>query len=375
MIYTFQDRRATLVEVRVENLTKIFDGEVIAVQDVSFKVEERQILTLLGPSGCGKSTILRTIAGFNIPEKGRVLFGDRDVTHLPPQDRYTGMCFQNYAIWPHMSVFKNIEFGLQIREIEEKERKKRVKNALESVRMEEYGERMPNELSGGQQQRVALARALVVNPDVLLLDEPLSNLDAKLRIESRQKIRDLVKEMNLTAIYVTHDQAEALSISDIIAVLDRGHLRQIGTPREVWENPENAFVATFIGEANTINMVATSIDGNSAHLELKDAESGKAHTFKSEYLKGVHLNDKVAVVIRPELMFVSKSKDPTLNQIQAKVRSVMYFGTFERIVAVLPDQTDVVIHRFDQDIPIELNDNIFIHINPKLVYTFGPENL
>ncbi len=364
-----------MVEVRVENITKIFDGEVIAVKDVSFNVEEGQILTLLGPSGCGKSTILRTIAGFNIPEEGRILFGERDVTYLPPQDRKTAMCFQNYAIWPHMSVFKNIEFGLQIREIEEKKRKERVLNALKSVRMEDYGERTPNELSGGQQQRVALARALVVNPDVLLLDEPLSNLDAKLRIESRQKIRDLVKEMNLTAIYVTHDQAEALSISDIIAVLDRGHLRQIGTPREVWENPENAFVATFIGEANTINMTAVSVEGNSAEIEMKDKETGAVHKITSDYIKGVNTGDNVAVVVRPELMFVSKSQDSSLNQLPAKVRSVMYFGTFERIVAVLPDKTDVIIHRFDQKIPIMIEDDIFIHIDPKLIYTFGPKNL
>ncbi|MFW9905518.1 MAG: ABC transporter ATP-binding protein [Candidatus Thorarchaeota archaeon] len=364
-----------MVAVKVENITKIFDGEVIAVSDVSFDVQEGQILTLLGPSGCGKSTILRTIAGFNIPEKGKVLFGDRDITYLPPQERNTAMCFQNYAIWPHMSVFKNIEFGLQIRKIPEEEREKRVSEALRSVKMEEFIQRMPNELSGGQQQRVALARALVVNPDVLLLDEPLSNLDAKLRIESRQKIRDLVKDFNLTAIYVTHDQAEALSISDIIAVLDRGKLRQIGTPREIWENPDNAFVATFIGEANTLNMDVVSIQDKVIHLEMKEAGNGKIHSLKSNYGKGVSPGDKAAVVVRPELMMVSKTEDSSLNQIKAKVRSLMYFGTFERIVAVFPDGTDVIIHRFEQDIPLSQEDDVFIHIDPELVYTFGPENL
>lgn len=356
-------------------MTKIFDGEVVAVDDVSFKVEEGQILTLLGPSGCGKSTILRTIAGFNIPEKGRVIFEDREVTFLPPQDRNTAMCFQNYAIWPHMSVFKNIEFGLQIKKIPEAERSERVMNALNSVRMGDYAERMPNELSGGQQQRVALARALVVNPDILLLDEPLSNLDAKLRIESRQKIRDLVKEFNLTAIYVTHDQAEALSISDTIAVLEDGKLRQIGSPREIWENPENAFVATFIGEANTLNMTAESIQEGVFKLKMNDAESGEEHHLNSQYGKGVSPGDKVTVVVRPEMMFVSKTRDQSLNQIKARIRSIMYFGTFERIVATLPDKSDVIIHRFDQTIPVKLEEDIFVHIDPELVYSFGPDNL
>jgi len=364
-----------LVEVIIENITKIFDGEVVAVNDVSFEVEEGQILTLLGPSGCGKSTILRTIAGFNIPEKGRILFGDRDVTYLPPQDRNSAMCFQNYAIWPHMSVFKNIEFGLQIKKVPADEREILVRNALSSVRLEEYADRMPNELSGGQQQRVALARALVVNPSILLLDEPLSNLDAKLRIESRQKIRDLVKEFNLTAIYVTHDQAEALSISDIIAVLDRGKLRQIGSPREIWENPENAFVATFIGEANTIKMTATSAQNGEIQLEMVDADSNEVCKLISKYGKGVSSGDEVTVVVRPEMMLVSKARDSSLNQIKATVRSVMYFGTFERIVAVLPDKTDVIIHRFDQTIPVKTGEEIFIHIDPELVYTFGPKNL
>jgi iron(III) transport system ATP-binding protein len=363
-----------LVEVKVENLTKIFDGEVVAVNDVSFTVEEGEILTLLGPSGCGKSTILRTIAGFNIPEKGRILFGDKEVTYLPPQDRNTAMCFQNYAIWPHMSVFKNIEFGLQIKRVPIEERENLVKEALGSVRMEDYEKRMPNELSGGQQQRVALARALVVNPDILLLDEPLSNLDAKLRVESRRKIRELVKELNLTAIYVTHDQAEALSISDIIAVLDRGLLRQIGSPRDIWENPENAFVATFIGEANTFNMNVSSVQNGEIQLEMKDARSEERHTLTSKYGKGVNAGQKATVVIRPEMMEVSEAQNSSLNQIKAKIRSIMYFGTFERIVASLPDKNEVIIHRFDQKIPVRRNQEIFIHVDPELLYSFGPEN-
>src|SRR5438477_808835 len=217
------------MRVSIRNLTKKF-GEAVVIKAISLEVHDQELFFLLGPSGCGKTTLLRTIAGFYFPEEGRILFDQDDVTRLAPHKRNTGMMFQSYALWPHMTVAKNVAFGLEERKVAKSEIRRRVDEALASIRMENYAARSIHELSGGQQQRVALARALVVRPRCLLLDEPLSNLDAKLRLEMRTEIRRICKESGLTAIYVTHDQKEALSIADRMAVLEAGHVRQIGTP-------------------------------------------------------------------------------------------------------------------------------------------------
>ena len=235
--------------VTIEGLTKRF-GDFTALDRVSLKIESGELFFLLGPSGCGKTTLLRHIAGFYLPDEGRIRFGEQDVTHLPPHRRDTGMMFQSYALWPHLTVAQNVAFGLEERKRPRAEINERVAAALASVRMENYGDRKINQLSGGQQQRVALARALVIRPRCLLLDEPLSNLDAKLRGEMRAEIRRVCKDFGLTAIYVTHDQKEALSIADRLAVLDAGRLAQVGTPREVYRRPRSRYVADFIGEAN-----------------------------------------------------------------------------------------------------------------------------
>ncbi|MFX0113037.1 MAG: ABC transporter ATP-binding protein, partial [Candidatus Hodarchaeota archaeon] len=247
-----------MVEVQLESVTKTFE-KTIAMDEVSFTANEGEIFTLLGPSGCGKSTTLRSIAGFNIPDKGFIYFGETNVTKIPPQKRNTGMVFQNYALWPHLSVFRNVEYGLKIRKLPKEDRHKRVMNVLKLVQMDHLAERNPNKLSGGQQQRVAVARALVINPDVLLLDEPLSNLDAKLRLETRKEIRSIVRTLGLTAIFVTHDQSEALSISNQIAVMNAGRIEQIGNPRTIYEEPENFFVASFIGEANGLDAMVGDV--------------------------------------------------------------------------------------------------------------------
>ncbi|MEO6995446.1 MAG: ABC transporter ATP-binding protein, partial [Lacunisphaera sp.] len=238
-----------MISIQVKQLTKQF-GNVVALHGLDLTINPGELFFLLGPSGCGKTTLLRCIAGFYIPEKGQILFGDEDVTRLEPHKRNTGMMFQSYALWPHMTVAENVAFGLEERKVPRGEIKQRVGDALASVRMDQYAERKPNQLSGGQQQRVALARALVVRPRCLLLDEPLSNLDAKLRLEMRTEIRRVCKEFNLTTVYVTHDQKEALSIADRMAILESGHILQVGTPREVYKRPKRKTVANFIGETD-----------------------------------------------------------------------------------------------------------------------------
>lgn len=243
-----------MLSVRLEDVTKRF-GDVIATDHVSLHVNPGEFFTLLGPSGCGKTTVLRTIAGFyrsggsgpNRLDEGRVYFGEQDVTSLEPYERNSSMVFQDYALWPHMNVFDNVSYGLKIRKIGRDETEKRVSNTLRLVGLEGLGKRIPSELSGGQRQRVALARALVVEPDVFLLDEPLSNLDAKERVRVRSEIRRIQRELKITSIYVTHDQEEALCISDRIAVLYQGKLQQIGAPMEIYKKPEKAFVADFLG--------------------------------------------------------------------------------------------------------------------------------
>lgn len=240
-----------MIEVRVENLIKKFRS-VTALSNISFIVKPGEIFFLLGPSGCGKTTLLRTLAGFYTPDSGKIFFGGDNVTNDPPHKRKTGMVFQSYALWPHMSVAENVGFGLQEMKVTKSEIEKRVKEALTSVHMEKYGNRKPGELSGGQQQRVALARALVIRPRCLLMDEPLSNLDAQLRYYMRLEIKRICKEYGLTTIYVTHDQKEALSMADRMAVLSEGQIKQIGSPLEVYKRPYNEFVADFIGVTNIV---------------------------------------------------------------------------------------------------------------------------
>jgi putative spermidine/putrescine transport system ATP-binding protein len=236
-------------EVVLTRVTKQY-GAVTAVRDFSLTVRQGELVALLGPSGCGKTTTLRMIAGFIPVTSGSIAIGDRDVTHVPPHRRNTGMVFQGYALFPHMTVAQNVAFGLEMRKVPKAEAGPRVEEALRLVRLQGYGERYPRQLSGGQQQRVALARALVVQPEVFLLDEPLSNLDAKLRHDVRLEIRSLQQDLGLTTVFVTHDQEEALTVADRLIVMNRGVVEQVGTPEELYERPRTRFVADFIGKSN-----------------------------------------------------------------------------------------------------------------------------
>ncbi len=238
--------------IRAESVVKTF-GKVRALDGISLLIEPGELFFLLGASGCGKTTLLRCIAGLETPTSGSIHFGERDVTSMPPHKREAAMVFQSYALWPHLTVGQNIAFGLEERRIPKPEIKRRVEEALEMVQLPGFGERSIDQMSGGQQQRVSLARALVVKPRCLLLDEPLSNLDAQLRVEMRREIRRIVKENGLTGIYVTHDQEEALAMSDRMAVLSRGNIGQIGTPEQIYRDPRSAYVANFIGETNIIS--------------------------------------------------------------------------------------------------------------------------
>ncbi|MGR3661655.1 MAG: ABC transporter ATP-binding protein [Paracoccaceae bacterium] len=256
--------------VTFTNVSKAFGKDVVAVNNVSLEIHAGELITLLGPSGCGKTTTLRMIAGLEMPTSGTIMIGDKDVTLLPATDRDVSMVFQSYALFPHMTVIENVSYGLKFSGFKKRETKERAIAGLELVGLGDLAARLPSELSGGQQQRVAVARALVLEPQVLLFDEPLSNLDAKLRRQVREEIREIQQNLGLTVVYVTHDQEEALAVSDRIVVMRTAEIAQIGTPRELYETPSDRFVADFIGEANLIPCTVTRVSGELADIILGD---------------------------------------------------------------------------------------------------------
>jgi iron(III) transport system ATP-binding protein len=286
--------------VRLESLKKVF-GDTVAVDNVTLEIASGDLFFLLGPSGCGKTTLLRMIAGFATPTSGRIFIGDREVTKMPAERRDTGMVFQSYALWPHMSVRENVAFGLKVRKMPRAQVDTEVERALALVRMENYGARKPNELSGGQQQRVALARALAFKPTVLLLDEPLSNLDAKLRIEMRSEIRRIVDELSVTTIYVTHDQKEALSLADDMIVMCEGCVVQRGAPRALYRRPENRFTAEFLGETNLLAGELRRIDDSTIAIMTQAGELQSV-----SFGEDVPAAGNVTVSVRPESLTIGR---------------------------------------------------------------------
>ena len=254
--------------VHFRNVTKVYGKDVVAVDNIDLEIEAGKLVTLLGPSGCGKTTTLRMIAGLEMASKGSIHIGDRDVTLLPATDRDVSMVFQSYALFPHMTVMENVSYGLGFSGFDKAETKDRAVQGLDLVGLRGYGDRLLSELSGGQQQRVAVARALVLEPQVLLFDEPLSNLDAKLRRQVREEIREIQQNLGLTVVYVTHDQEEALAVSDEIVVMRNASIAQIGTPRELYDAPADRFVADFIGEANIIPCEITAVEGEIATIQI-----------------------------------------------------------------------------------------------------------
>jgi len=312
-----------MTAVKLNEIVKRF-GTVTAADHVTLAIESGQFFTLLGPSGCGKTTILRIIAGLEIPDSGQVFFDSREVTWTPPYERGTGMVFQNYALWPHMKVFENVAYGLRVRKAKSDDLKKRVNSVLDLVQLEGLEDRFPTQLSGGQQQRVALARALVIEPKVLLLDEPLSNLDARLRIEMREELKNIQKKLGITAIYVTHDQEEALVLSDRLAIVNKGAVYQTGTPHEIYSAPNSLFVATFIGRCTLFPGTVQSVAGK--YLTVAADNGMTIIGVRSESSREMSTGERAICVIRPENFQVETPREAH-NTLDGKVKFSGYYGS------------------------------------------------
>ncbi|HKM06431.1 MAG TPA: ABC transporter ATP-binding protein [Sphaerochaeta sp.] len=316
----------------IENVTKRY-GTFTAIKNITLKIEKGEFFTLLGPSGCGKTTLLRMIAGFNTIEEGEIKFGSTVINGIPAHQRNTGMVFQNYAIFPHLTVFENVAYGLKARNLSKKEITRQVEEVLDLVKMGEYIQRQPSKLSGGQQQRVALARAIVIKPEVLLMDEPLSNLDAKLRVEMRSVIKKIQQNLGITTVYVTHDQEEALAISDRIAVMNLGTIQQMDDPFTIYTRPKNTFVSNFIGTSTFLNCTVT---GSSIQV------------FDSSFTMrlGPEYTGKAVLAIRPEEVRMVELEDGILT---GRLQFVTFLGDFINYEVILQDGSTIQINEYLKD--------------------------
>jgi len=308
--------------LEINNVSKIF-GQAVAVNDFNLQVDKGELVSFLGPSGCGKTTTLRMVAGFEIPTSGRIVVNGEDITDKAPNQRDVGMVFQAYALFPNMTVADNISFGLMIAKKPASDRKKRVAEMLDIIHMSDFGDRYPYQLSGGQQQRVALARALALSPQVLLLDEPLSALDAKIRVSLRAEIRSIQRQLGITAIYVTHDQEEALSLSDRVVVMNGGRMDQVGTPFEIYNFPKTEFVAQFVGVLNSTRAEIVDPASNRVRIDSQQLQT-------AESLEAYHAGDQVVVAIRPErLSFASEGQKA--NLLECTIENITFLGSIVRV--------------------------------------------
>ena len=317
--------------VRLDHISKIYKDpktgkDFYAVHDTSLDIAPGEFVTLLGPSGCGKTTTLRMIAGFESPDEGEIYLGDEAINILPPNKRDTAMVFQSYALLPHYNVFDNVAYGLKLRKVPKEEIQERVTKILELVELSGMEARMTNQLSGGQQQRVALARALVLEPSVLLFDEPLSNLDAKLRVSMRTEIRRIQQKTGITAVYVTHDQSEAMALSDRIIIMNKGVVAQMGTPQEIYYHPNSEFVADFIGEANFLRGVCKGLDGDHALLEVAGTEVRVAA------VENMKVGETYTIVLRPESAGLAPE-----GALQCKVVLSCFMGAYQNYHVMVGD--------------------------------------
>jgi iron(III) transport system ATP-binding protein len=352
----------------LNDLVKIFGGSkepVVAVDHVSLQVREGELVTLLGPSGCGKTTTLRMIAGFEFPSSGEIFLDGERLNDVPPNRRPTTMVFQNYALFPHMSVAQNIEYGLKIHRVGGKQIRERVEEVMRLVGLKGMGGRSPAQLSGGQQQRVSLARSLIMEPKVLLLDEPLSNLDAKLRESTRIEIRKLQRRLGITSVYVTHDQEEAMTLSDRVVIMHEGRIQQIGTPSNIYAHPANRFVADFIGKANFLEATVTAVDSpTGATVDIYGTQH-RVPTAEVNLVAGMN----VAVVVRPESIALESGTEGGLRGL---VRESVYLGSEmiyevqleDRIITVeVPNPSEHTLFRTDQEVNVLLKEKS-LHILP-----------
>ena len=340
-------------EVKFENITKKFN-ETVAVDNVSCSFEAGTLTTLLGPSGCGKTTSLRIIAGLERATEGKILIDNEDVTIQPATDRDVSMVFQSYALFPHMSVIENVSYGLKMINVKKEEYTEKSIETLKLVNLEGYENRMPSELSGGQQQRVAVARAIVLKPKVLLFDEPLSNLDAKLRRQVREDIREIQQKLGVTTIYVTHDQEEALAISDKVIVMNNAVIAQEGSPKDLYNNPKNKFVANFIGDANVVSAEIENKEGNSYKIKLGE--------MKINIISEKNMTGNISVAIRPEKININKNKSE--NNINAKVTNASFVGNSYQYILSTNIGKIYVISK-DTINTFKINDEVFLSFNEK----------
>lgn len=332
--------------LEVKDLTKIFltdDGEITAVDEINFRLSGAEFFTMLGPSGCGKTTTLRMIAGLEACTAGNIIFDGQDYVRFSAFQRNIGMVFQSYALFPHLSVFENTAYGLRLRKVPEPEIKTRVHGMLELLGLQDLKNRHPTNLSGGQQQRVSIARALVYDPGMLLLDEPLANLDAKLRIEMREEIRRIQKELGIMTIYVTHDQEEAMSVSDRVAVFNHGRLMQMGKPKEIYGNPKSLFVSDFIGKANFFPARIVERDATSVKVSLKDGHELKIdrlHDLMAEERDQIASGFDGTIMVRPEHIRIGP---PDAAGLTCTVKRIQFLGSFSRYIVDCPQAVREVI--------------------------------
>ena len=350
----------TKLALKLEDVTKIFkkDNEnITAVDSVNLEVQEGEMVTFLGPSGCGKTTTLRMVAGFELPTSGAITIQGSDMTNTPVNKRKIGFVFQNYALFPHMSVYNNVAYGLKARGEKDPQIKEKVKNALMVVGLHNTENRYPSQLSGGEQQRVALARVIVMEPNLLLMDEPLSNLDAKLRIHMRTEIRKLQKKLGITCLYVTHDQSEALTMADRIVVMNKGKVEQVGTAFEIYSNPQSLFVADFIGQANIIHLEISSIEDDMIHAKIPNGGLFSARYIVPEHIENSVVNYEVgkeaALIIRPESITVIPYKEDN-ETFKALITSSIFVGSHVEYELLLPNKE--IVKAF---IPYTNNMHIF----------------
>ena len=351
--------------IKVRNAVKKYGDQTI-ISNLSLDIKEGEFFTLLGPSGCGKTTLLRMIAGFNSIEGGDFYFGDTRINDIDPAKRNIGMVFQNYAIFPNMNVEKNVAFGLKNRKLPKEEIQAKTDQFLKLMKIDEYRDRMPERLSGGQQQRVALARALAITPDVLLMDEPLCNLDAKLRVEMRTVIKEIQNSVGITTVYVTHDQEEAMAVSDRIAVMNHGDIQQIGTPKVLYQRPANLFVATFIGHTNVLDGKLVVKDGK-AYLQLANRYEVLMNTIEDSEIK----EQDVKASIRPEELVVNKDNQEGLKAI---VDDAVFLGLNTHYFAHLVDGEKIEIIQESQiDSMIEKGTEISLSVKTEKINIFDNE--
>lgn len=360
------------VEIKINNAKKMYGNNTV-IENLSLDINGGEFFTLLGPSGCGKTTLLRMIAGFNSIEGGEFYFGDKLINDLDPAKRNIGMVFQNYAIFPHLTVRKNVEFGLKNRKYPKEKIKEDTDEFLKLMQIEEYQDRLPERLSGGQQQRVALARALVIRPDVLLMDEPLSNLDAKLRVEMRTVIKNIQNKLGITTVYVTHDQEEAMAVGDRLAVLRKGVVEQIGSSDELYNEPNNAFVANFIGKMNFFESETISVDSDSYSVKIKGSNVGITVRKEKSHIEP-RIGERVLVGGRPEHLIVSAQK--TDDSIEGRVHIIQHLGSFIRYEVDISKDISPVTLEIDMDSlqkDIHEGDKVFVSFKKERLYLFSPE--